>query len=1266
MEDYTAADDRPLDLCIRDVRESDVYVGLFAWRYGYVPPAEHGNGDGKSITELEYRQAERSGLRKLLFFAHPDTCATWPDRFRDDVTGQGDHGERLARFREEVGTEKTASFFRTPEQLATLVLASLLRSGTTGRIYNVPRLPTGFVPRPAVSSAIVEALTRGNTLTRGVNTLIQGAGGFGKTTLALEACHDASVVEAFPDGILWTSLGSTPNLTSILSDLHALATGSPPTVTNDEQVRLALGTALRGRRCLLVVDDVWTAAQLKVFLNLDGPRLLVTTRVRTLLDQTGQPDWAEVAVGEMAADEASALLGRGMPLDASEVAGFQQLATRLGGWPLLLELVGARIAEEQKRRGRSPAEAAAVINTLLERRGVFAFDRQGETDRNAALSRSIDLSVEAADALSAGLGRRSLELAVFPQSVEIPTSVLGELWDLDDIAVEEETLRPLDGLNLLQWTPARNVFRLHALVGDALGARLGVQSVIAIHRQLLNRWGNPHALRSDYAWRWFGWHCVGAGDLDRLKAVLRDLRWLEAKLAATSVNELLGDFARCPAEADPTLSGAIRIAGHALAADPEQLRAQLFARIPERDTSMRSWLVEQAGADHRGWLQPVRPTLAGPGGPLIRTLELHADPVTSVAITPDGRLAASGGEDHRVHVWEIATGRVVRSLIVHRSVTSLAVSPDGVRLMAGLRDGRIAEWRLVDGVLVRTWDAEQFTGEVTRLAFTPDGSCLISTRGDLAILWDVDRGERIGTFRADVTIADIAISSDGRLLLAAHGSRVQVWDLERRAAITAISAGYPEPDPVLALISRQHDVGAVRLVGNGDHAVFGTSNRVVVAELNPLRVLHDLEGHTADVTTVAVLAAGHRAVSGSRDGTIRLWDLDAGTALLAAEAHAGVVIALAATPDDRFVVSAGSDNAVKVWDLTAPAENGAVRGHTADVSGVVMIGDGRRVATSSRDHTIRVWDLERAEALTTIDTRAKRSEGDSALTHESLEQITAMTVAPDRRRIVLLAWNVEVWDLDEETLAASFYGPHRRFGPLIVTKDGSGIVFAKESTLEVRSAADGTLLVTLEGHTDSITTLVATPDRERIVSVSADGTLRVWDLARRETLRMFDGHEGEIEAAAITADGRQVVSGGQDAMVHVWNVDDDGSVVLKGHDYRITHVRVTSDGTYAVTASWDDTVRVWALRRGAQAGLLTGHRGRVTMLEISPDDRCIAVGTEDGVLAVWDIVSRKRIGSLDVDAPITCAAVSEDSRTLVAGDTTGGVHFLRIVHATDV
>ena len=128
MEDHVASDQRPLDMCLKDVAQCDVFVGIYAWRYGYEPPAAHGNPDGCSITHLAYQQAELSGLRKLLFFAHPDTRPHWPEAFRDDLTGQGEHGEKLARFRQTVGTERTISFFRSQDELATLVLAAILRS----------------------------------------------------------------------------------------------------------------------------------------------------------------------------------------------------------------------------------------------------------------------------------------------------------------------------------------------------------------------------------------------------------------------------------------------------------------------------------------------------------------------------------------------------------------------------------------------------------------------------------------------------------------------------------------------------------------------------------------------------------------------------------------------------------------------------------------------------------------------------------------------------------------------------------------------------------------------------------------------------------------------------------------------------------------------------------------------------------------------------------------------------------------------------------
>jgi len=71
MEDYVAQDKLPVDKCLADVAKCDVYVGIFAWRYGFVP-----QGYDKSITDLEYRKAAEEGLEKLIFLL--DESADWP------------------------------------------------------------------------------------------------------------------------------------------------------------------------------------------------------------------------------------------------------------------------------------------------------------------------------------------------------------------------------------------------------------------------------------------------------------------------------------------------------------------------------------------------------------------------------------------------------------------------------------------------------------------------------------------------------------------------------------------------------------------------------------------------------------------------------------------------------------------------------------------------------------------------------------------------------------------------------------------------------------------------------------------------------------------------------------------------------------------------------------------------------------------------------------------------------------------------------------
>ena len=124
MEDYVATDQRPVEKCLKDVAASDIYVGIFAFRYGYVPSTEHNNPKGLSITELEYRQAERLKKPCLLFVLREK--ADWPVDFNDAFNAK-DKGDHIRRFREYLLTEKMAEYFSSPHELAALVLASVTR-----------------------------------------------------------------------------------------------------------------------------------------------------------------------------------------------------------------------------------------------------------------------------------------------------------------------------------------------------------------------------------------------------------------------------------------------------------------------------------------------------------------------------------------------------------------------------------------------------------------------------------------------------------------------------------------------------------------------------------------------------------------------------------------------------------------------------------------------------------------------------------------------------------------------------------------------------------------------------------------------------------------------------------------------------------------------------------------------------------------------------------------------------------------------------------
>ena len=119
MEGYPFSAECPVERCRSDAREADVLVGLFARRYGYVPP-----GESISITEIEYRSAVDAGTPIVCLLL--DDATEWPERWTDAGSG----GASLAALRRELCARHEAAFFSTAPSLVAMLERALARTGS--------------------------------------------------------------------------------------------------------------------------------------------------------------------------------------------------------------------------------------------------------------------------------------------------------------------------------------------------------------------------------------------------------------------------------------------------------------------------------------------------------------------------------------------------------------------------------------------------------------------------------------------------------------------------------------------------------------------------------------------------------------------------------------------------------------------------------------------------------------------------------------------------------------------------------------------------------------------------------------------------------------------------------------------------------------------------------------------------------------------------------------------------------------------------------
>ncbi|WP_323138564.1 MULTISPECIES: helix-turn-helix domain-containing protein [unclassified Streptomyces] len=602
--------------------------------------------------------------------------------------------------------------------------------------------------------------------------------------------------------------------------------------------------------------------------------------------------------------------------------------------------------------------------------------------------------------------------------------------------------------------------------------------------------------------------------------------------------------------------------------------------------------------------------------PLQRLLAGHDDNVWSVAISSDGRTLATGGshgDEGTLRVWDITTGRIRTTLARHTSedgsVGSVVFSPDGRTLASSSSDGTTQLWNMATGKTRLTLAGHKDVD--VPLAFSPDGRTLAMGGEGKVRLWDTTRGRLRTTLNTHTVFAEsLAFSPDGRTLAMGGEGKVRLWDTTRGRLRTTLNTH----TDILKAVAFSPD-GLTLASGGGDGSVtlWDTRTgkfRVTINALNSAKRI---------VRSVAFSPDGRMIATGGDDtnGKVRLWDVATGSPRAVLIGHSGPVMSVAFSSDGHSLVSGSYDGTTRLWAVTININRTrAILRHAGRVSSVTYSPDGRTLISGvsgfrGEDGTVRLWDAMTGNFRTTLSQRI------GGVKAAAFRQDGTLAIVSKYNKILLGNANTgkarTLSKLDEEMLRAAF-SP----GARLLAGSGEGV--------SVREVPSGRTRYTLDEQADFVSSMAFSPDERTLATGADDGTVVLRDAATGHPRTTLTGHTSGVETLAFSPDGRTLASGSSST----GNTRDNGTIRL--WDVMTGKLRTTFDGALDVqsvvfspdgqtlaSGTLDGTARLWDVTTGNLRATLTGHTNGVSSLAFSPDGRTLASGGEDGTVRLWDV-----------------------------------------------
>lgn len=281
-------------------------------------------------------------------------------------------------------------------------------------------------------------------------------------------------------------------------------------------------------------------------------------------------------------------------------------------------------------------------------------------------------------------------------------------------------------------------------------------------------------------------------------------------------------------------------------------------------------------------------------------------------------------------------------------------------------------------------------------------------------------------------------------------------------------------------------------------------------------------------------------------------------------AHSDIVGAVTFSPDGRLLASGSKDGTVKLWDVAQGKLSRSFNGDSSPVWAVAFSPDSTQLVTGNFFWRLMVWNLNTGELLRTF-------EHDGAVWSVAISR-NGKTLASGSEDKKIKIWNLEtgkrLYTLPDHT--DYVYS-------LAISPDGKTLVSgSKDKTVKIWNLDTGELIRTLEGHSGEVRSVAISPDGKTAVSGSYDNTIKIWNLETGELIRTLEGHSDDVVSVAISPDGKTVASGSKDKTVKIWNLSSGEAInTLSGHSDEVYSVAFSPDGKTLASGSKDSTIRLW-------------------------------------------------------------------------------------------